>query len=102
LCLLCFRRQDIKDHKCSWLVVQALRLCTPEQRKTLEANYGKEDDANVAAVKKLYRDLQLEHIYEEQEEASKVRVEELIERHAAILPPGVFMPVLVKIHKREK
>jgi farnesyl diphosphate synthase len=30
--------RDIEDNKCSWLVVQALRRCTPEQRKILEAN----------------------------------------------------------------
>lgn len=27
---------DIEDNKCSWLVVQALDRCTPEQRKILE------------------------------------------------------------------
>ena len=27
---------DIEDNKCSWLIVQALKRVSPEQRKTLE------------------------------------------------------------------
>ena len=27
---------DIEDNKCSWLVVQAMTRCTPEQRSTIE------------------------------------------------------------------
>ena len=34
---------DIKDNKCGWLVVQALKKCTAEQRKIIEENYGKDD-----------------------------------------------------------
>lgn len=40
---------DIQDNKCSWLVVQALDRASPEQRRTLEANYGKHDDAAVSS-----------------------------------------------------
>jgi len=28
---------DIEDNKCSWLVVQAILRCSPEQRRTIEA-----------------------------------------------------------------
>ena len=30
---------DIQDNKCGWLVIQALRLATPEQRKLLEVSW---------------------------------------------------------------
>jgi farnesyl diphosphate synthase len=38
---------DIQDNKCSWLVVQALDRATPQQRKQLEAHYGKHEESSV-------------------------------------------------------
>lgn len=94
--------QDIKDHKCSWLVVQALQRVTPEQRAVLNANYGKDDKKNEAAVKSLYKELGLEAVYQAQEDDSFVRIKALIDDNTAILPAGVFMPILIKIHNRDK
>ena len=48
---------DIKDNKCSWLINTALSICTPAQKKTLESNYAKHDVKSEAAVKKIYKDL---------------------------------------------
>ena len=45
---------DIKDNKCGWLVVQALKKCTAEQRKIIEENYGKDDAECEKRIKKLY------------------------------------------------
>ena len=39
---------DIQDNKCSWLVVQALDRATPQQRKHLEAHYGKHEASSVS------------------------------------------------------
>tara|TARA_B100000524_G_scaffold3639_1_gene2342 strand:+ start:1423 stop:1788 length:366 start_codon:yes stop_codon:yes gene_type:complete len=50
---------DIKDNKCSWLINTALSICTPAQKKTLESNYAKHDVKSEAAVKKIYKDLDL-------------------------------------------
>lgn len=50
---------DIADNKCSWLIVQALELATAEQRRTLQACYGRRDDAAIAAVKRVYAALDL-------------------------------------------
>jgi len=58
---------DIKDNKCSWLVNKALQLVTPEQRQTLEQNYGRKDDECEKVIKQLYRDLNLEQLYKEYE-----------------------------------
>lgn len=44
---------DIQDNKCSWLVVQALDRATPQQRKTLEAHYGKHDEGSVRGLARL-------------------------------------------------
>jgi hypothetical protein len=54
---------DIQDNKCSWLVVQALGRASAEQRAAIEQNYGKDDEAAVAAVKEVYRQLDLEGLF---------------------------------------
>lgn len=93
---------DIKDHKCSWLVVQALARVTPAQRAVLDANYGRDAKENEAAVKALYQELDLEKVYLEQEEASYQRIASLIEANTHRLPKNVFFPILKKIHLRDK
>ncbi|KIW80375.1 farnesyl pyrophosphate synthase [Fonsecaea pedrosoi CBS 271.37] len=95
---------DIKDNKCGWLVNQALLICTPEQRKLLDENYGQKDDAKEAKVKDLYNELQLEKRYQDYEEK---RVGELRGMIAAVdesegLKKGVFDAYLAKIYKRSK
>jgi farnesyl diphosphate synthase len=95
---------DIKDNKCGWLINQALLICTPEQRKVLEENYGQKDDAKEAKVKELYNELQLEKRYREYEEKRVGEIRQLI---AAVdestgLKKGVFEVFLAKIYKRSK
>lgn len=93
---------DIKDHKCSWLVVQALAKVTPEQRAVLDANYGRDEKQNESAIKSLYRELDLEKVYFAQEDASYARIAKLIEDNTNQLPKNVFFPILKKIHLRDK
>ena len=95
---------DIFDHKCTWLLVQALLRMSAQQRHILEANYGKggEDKKAEAVIKELYKDLKLEDVYEEQEAKSYKECADLIERHGKIIPTETFIRLLKKIHKREK
>lgn len=95
---------DIKDNKCSWLVNQALARVTSEQRKVLEQNYGRKDDAKEKVIKKLYDELKLEQVYQEYEEKF---VSELRARIASVdesegLKKSVFEAFLAKIYKRSK
>ncbi|KAL4923421.1 bifunctional (2E,6E)-farnesyl diphosphate synthase/dimethylallyltranstransferase [Aspergillus undulatus] len=95
---------DIQDNKCSWLVNQALQRVTPEQRKVLDAAYGRKDSEQEAKVKQIFRELDLETVYKEYEE--KV-VGELKTKIAAVdesdgLKKGVFEAFLGKIYKRSK
>jgi farnesyl diphosphate synthase len=95
---------DIQDNKCSWLVNQALKRCTPEQRKVLEANYGRKDSVKEAEVKELFEELKLESVYREYEEK---RVGELREKIASVdesegLKADVFNEFLRKIYKRNR
>ncbi|KAI1084163.1 terpenoid synthase [Whalleya microplaca] len=95
---------DIMDNKCSWLVNQALKIATPEQRKTLEDHYGKKDKAHEAEIKKLYNELKLEQLYQEYEEKSvadlRRKIAQLDESEG--LKKEVFETFLSKIYKRSK
>lgn len=64
---------DIQDNKCGWLIVQALDRASSEQRTILEENYAQNDMAKVEKVKAVYRELELEKVYKEYEEASYKR-----------------------------
>jgi farnesyl diphosphate synthase len=93
---------DIKDHKCSWLVVQALKRVNAAQKKMLEENYGHEEKECEDRVKALYRELKLEAVYEKQEDDSYAAIEAKVAKYANKLPGDLFLPILKKIHKRIK
>lgn len=93
---------DIQDNKCSWLVVKALEIMTPDQREELEACYGRHDDASVQKVKALYNTLQMPELYHRYEEESYQRLQKLIACHAQNLPHAVFLNFAQKIYKRNK
>ena len=95
---------DIMDNKCSWLINQALKKCSRDQRKVLEENYGQKDIECEVRVKKVFDELELEKVYKEYEEK---RVGELREKIAAVdesegLKKEVFEEFLRKIYKRSK
>lgn len=95
---------DIKDNKCSWLVNQALRIATPEQRKILEENYGQKNDAKEQVIKKLYDDMKLKEMYLEFEEKRAGEIQAKIEHldESEGLRKEVFNAFLAKIYKRTK
>lgn len=95
---------DIQDNKCSWLINQALKICTPDQRKVLEQNYGKKDSKCEAEVKKVFNELKLDQVYAKYEDQ---RVGELREKIASVdesegMKKEVFEEFLRKIYKRSK
>ena len=92
---------DIKDNKCSWLVVQALKKCTPAQKKIIEDNYGKDDKACEAKIKALYVELNIEAVYKKYEEESYQNLKAIIEGQK-VLPQELFSSMLAKIYKRQK
>ena len=95
---------DIMDNKCSWLVNQALAICTPEQKKILEDNYGRKDKDKEAVVKKLYDELNLEKRYKDYEEKVVTEIKDKIAKidESEGLKKGVFEAFLAKIYKRSK
>ncbi|KAI0015106.1 terpenoid synthase [Xylariomycetidae sp. FL0641] len=95
---------DIMDNKCSWLVNQALKMATPEQRKVLEEHYGKKDKNHEAEVKKLYNEMQLEKHYQDYEEKAVGEIRKKISSidESEGLKKGIFEVFLSKIYKRSK
>ncbi|XP_029436183.1 farnesyl pyrophosphate synthase [Rhinatrema bivittatum] len=93
---------DIEDNKCSWLVVQALKAVSPEQRQILEENYGQRDAAKVRKVRQLYEDLALPALYHLYEEQSYQQLQLLIALHANALSKEIFLNLVQKIYKRQK
>ncbi|KAK7430396.1 hypothetical protein QQZ08_003144 [Neonectria magnoliae] len=95
---------DIKDNKCSWLVNQALAIVTPEQRKILEENYGRKDDAKEKVIKKLFDELKLEQRYLDYEDKFVTDIRSRIANvdESEGLKKSVFEAFLAKIYKRTK
>ncbi|CAM9751119.1 unnamed protein product [Scytosiphon promiscuus] len=92
---------DIQDNKCSWLVVQALERATKAQKAVLMENYAIDNEEKIARVKELYRELKLEAVYAEYEEATHKQIKELIAKVEDI-PHAVFHQFIDKIYKRSK
>lgn len=93
---------DIQDHKCSWLVVKALEVCTPEQRKVIEENYGHEEPEKIAKIKALYNEVGIPAIYAKQEEESLKRINDLLEAKKDLIAPELFTDIVKRVHGRQK
>ncbi|KAF2841155.1 ERG20 farnesyl diphosphate synthase [Patellaria atrata CBS 101060] len=95
---------DIQDNKCSWLICQALKVASPEQREVLDKNYGRKDKACEAEVKAVFNDLKLEQVYQEYEEEAVGRLRRMIAQvdESEGLKKEVFEEFLRKIYKRSK
>lgn len=93
---------DIEDFKCSWLVVKALELCNEEQKIMLLEHYGKADAADVAKIKALYNDLDLQGVFAEYESKSYEKLTSSIEAHPSKAVQAVLKSFLGKIYKRQK
>jgi farnesyl diphosphate synthase len=98
---------DIIDNKCSWPINLALSLVTPEQRKVLDANYGRKDPESEAKVKALYENLGILKRYQQYEEDVVGRIRDMIntipvEGRSDGLKREVFSSFVDKIYKRSK
>lgn len=94
---------DIRDGKCSWLIVTALTLATPAQRDMLSQHYGKCSDDSEKIVKAIYDQLGLKGIFEnyqnEKFDSIKERIQQLDKLN---VPVEMFNMSLSYIYKRNK
>jgi len=95
---------DIQDNKCSWLINQALKRASAEQRKVLEDNYGRKDGEKEKKVKVVFDELKLEQVYKDYEEERVGEIRKLIAQvdESEGLKKEVFEEFLRKIYKRSK
>ncbi|GIX61941.1 farnesyl pyrophosphate synthetase [Babesia caballi] len=54
---------DIQTRKCTWLLATAIHVGSKSQLQTIKENIGKDDASNVEAVKRVYNDLRLPHLF---------------------------------------
>ncbi|XP_069506153.1 farnesyl pyrophosphate synthase isoform X2 [Ambystoma mexicanum] len=93
---------DIQVNKCSWLIVEALKRVSPDQRKILEENYGQDNPEKVSRVKLLYDDIGMQEIYLAYEEQSYANLQQMIEGNANSLSKDFFLSLAAMIYKRQK
>lgn len=93
---------DIRDGKCSWLVVVALQRASAGHRHLLQENYGLDDDEAVARVKSVFDSLDLANIYWKYELNTYEMICRSIEQISRGVPHQVFYKLLEKIYHREK
>lgn len=92
---------DIEDGKCTWLIVTALSVCSPAQRQLIQDHYGLKDEASVAAVKAVFRELEMDRRFVEYEESSSAEIQRLIQDLPESLPVALFQGFMAKIYKRK-
>lgn len=97
---------DIQDKKCGWLFVLAYnKLASPEQKEFLDNHYGKckVDSKEELEIKKMYKDLNLEDLYQKYEQQSYDEIMAMRPGvEAARLPWSVIEAFLQKVYKRTK
>ncbi|XP_039314579.1 farnesyl pyrophosphate synthase isoform X2 [Solenopsis invicta] len=95
---------DIRERKCTWLIVKALRRVTPKQRNILKECYGVSDPEKVRRVKQLYIDLDLPNIYlkYEEETYNDVKAKILVQDVSCGFSHGFFLDLLRKTYRRRE
>ncbi|SCV01690.1 LAMI_0G13102g1_1 [Lachancea mirantina] len=95
---------DIQDNKCSWVINTALKICSPEQRKTLDEHYGRKNAESEQYCKQIFHDLKIDQIYHEYEEKIATELKAKIGKidESRGFKSQVLTDFLGKIYKRQK
>ena len=92
---------DIMDNKCGWLVVQALKRCTPEQKRSSRRTTAR----RMPSARSESRRSTSRSRWKQSTKSTRRRRTELraiIESKDNTLPPELFGAMLKKIYKRSK
>ena len=97
---------DIQERKCSWLIVQAVRISGEKsnERAILRENYGFDDEAKVQLVKGVYDKLNLKQVFRDYEERTFAKIFQRIDRAQFNSPEfeDLLKQVLNSLHSRGK
>jgi farnesyl diphosphate synthase len=91
---------DIQDHKCTWLLVNAMKLASPAQMQVILEHLGKDEPASIQKIKELYLELGLDKLFDKFEDESYAEINEKIENAKGQVPSILFSKILKKIHRR--
>jgi farnesyl diphosphate synthase len=97
---------DIQERKCSWLIVQAMKLLKDNElkRNILRDNYGFDDPSKIQCVKNIYQELNLKQIYQDYEQKTYESIYKRIDQanfNSKELEK-LFKQILDSIHARSK
>ncbi|KAJ5954062.1 farnesyl-pyrophosphate synthetase [Penicillium viridicatum] len=70
--------RDIRENKCSWHIVEALKICNEDQRAGLNARYGRVDEESVTEVKQIFNDLNMPEAFKTYQTGALKQIEEKI------------------------
>lgn len=93
---------DIEDRKCSWLVVQALKLADQNQKILIEKNYGIKSKASVEIIQQLYKDLNLEKLFKNYEQTKYEEIMLKVGQFENDSLSKAIVNLLALIHHRKK
>ena len=93
---------NFQDNKCSWLVVKALQSDRANVRAILSAHYGKKNDDDIAKIKNLYNELEIERQFHDFEDQSLERIDSLIGQYSGPLDKSIFELLKAKLYRRSQ
>ncbi|OMH80699.1 Farnesyl pyrophosphate synthase [Zancudomyces culisetae] len=95
---------DIKDNKCSWLIIMALSKASEQQRQLLDTHYGRKSDADEQVVKQIYKELDVNSIFVNYSQKTELELSTLIENTKSFDPKvsAVLNNFFSKISNRKK
>ena len=97
---------DIQERKCSWLIVQAMKLLkeNDKKREILRDNYGYDDQIKVQCVKNIYEELNLKQIYQQYEQKTYENISKSIDQanFNSKQLEQLLKQILDSIHSRSK
>ncbi|EFW99779.1 farnesyl-pyrophosphate synthetase [Grosmannia clavigera kw1407] len=71
--------RDIRENKCSWLIVEALNRSDKGQRTALKNKYGRSDKECVDEVKQIFNDLDLKGAFKQYQSGAIQKIKEQIQ-----------------------
>ncbi|KAJ6225193.1 hypothetical protein RDWZM_003738 [Blomia tropicalis] len=94
---------DIRDGKCSWLVVNALLNCNELQRSIIQMNYGQDNEKQESIIKNLYRELDMTESFQQYETRMiESIIDEINQLELNQLPVEIFYEPLSHVYHRKK
>ncbi|XP_034249997.1 farnesyl pyrophosphate synthase-like isoform X2 [Thrips palmi] len=93
-------RSDIRNGKCTWLIIEALNRANDEQRRRLKENYGYDDEKKIANVMEVFAEMKMKEVFLRWEKSMMDAIEKKIHKYSDVVRPELFIHALeaIKYH----